>query len=415
VQEKPVKHRHPPIMRKYSDMRCRLLACFLAVCCLALGQNNKMSVEKLIEFVQSSQKFIEEKTMTDKQLAEFLSKVKLTEKLEPRVIEDLQALGIGQATLRALEKLRLDSQTLTTATVRQVLPDEPIPPPTSLEQGAILDDVRNYVSNYDKNLPDFICTEVEHRLIAPRPGGRYGGHAGSEPSYQESDTITNRLSYFDQKEEKKVILINSRPVTTSYDKLGGSTSTGDFGTMLRSLFERQTQAHFEWSRWATLRGRLSLVFSFRVEQTHSNYSIAVKDLNQQIVTGYTGEVFVDSETHQVTRLFTVAENIPPDFPVRSAQTRLDYDYADIGGHPFLLPYRGEVQMTGSDILSKNLLDYLHYKKYSADSAITYDIPANIGPIPDSKLQETPAVKTPVDCKDPKNKEVPECKNGPGKN
>ena len=160
---------------------------------------------------------------------------------------------------------------------------------------------------------------------------------------------------------------------------------------------------------------MSLVFSFRVEQTHSNYSIAVKDLNQQIVTGYTGEVFVDSETHQVTRLLTVAENIPPDFPVRSAQTRLDYDYADIGGHPFLLPYRGEVQMTGSDILSKNLLDYLHYKKYSADSAITYDIPANIGPIPDSKLQETPAVKTPVDCKDPKNKEVPECKNGPGKN
>jgi hypothetical protein len=50
--------------------------------------------------------------------------------------------------------------------VKQVLPDEPIPPPSSVEQGAILDDVREYVANYDNNLPDFVCTEVEHRLIA---------------------------------------------------------------------------------------------------------------------------------------------------------------------------------------------------------------------------------------------------------
>ena len=187
-------------MRKYRYMRGRRLACLLAVCCLAMGQNNsRMSVEKLVAFVQSSQKIItEEKTMTDKQLAEFLSKVKLTEKLEPRVIEDLQAQGIGPLTLKALEKLRLDSQGLTASTVKQVLPDEPIPPPTSLEQGAILDDVREYVMNYDKNLPDYICTEVEHRFIAPRPGGRYGGRAGSEPSFQEADTITNRLSYFNQ-------------------------------------------------------------------------------------------------------------------------------------------------------------------------------------------------------------------------
>jgi len=399
------------------DMRCRFLACLLAVCCLAMGQNNsRMSVERLIDFVKSSQKIItEQKTMTDKQLAEFLAKVKLTEKLEPRVIEDLQALGIGPLTARALEKLRLDSQSLTTATVNQVLPDEPIPPPNSREQGVILEDVRNYVMNYDRNLPDFICTEVEHRLVAPRPGGRYGGRTGNDPSFQESDTITIRLSYFNQKEEKKVILINSTPASTSYQKLGGSTSTGDFGERLRSLFERQTQARFEWARWATLRGRRTLVFSFHVDQSHSNNSIGVPDLKLEIVTAYSGEVFVDEETHQVTRLLEVSEDIPPDFPVRHAQERLDYDYADIGGHPYLLPYRGEVQLESTDVLTKNLLDFLHYKKYSADSEITYDIPKDMSAIPDDKLKETPAVKSPLDCKDPKNKDAAECKSGPGKN
>jgi hypothetical protein len=391
-----------------------MLACFLAVCCLAMGQNSRMSVEKLIAFVQSSEKIIkEQKTMTDKQLADFLSKVKLTEKLEPRVIEDLQALGVGPLTLKALEKLRLESQSLTGATVNQVLPDEPIPPPSSLEQGAILDDVRNYVANYDKNLPDFLCTEVEHRLVAPKPGGRYGGRAGSEPSFSESDTVTNRLSYFNQKEEKKPILINSRPVTTSYENLSGSTSSGDFGTMLRDLFSRRAEAHFEWARWATLRGRLTMVFTFRVAQQNSNFSIGVKDLKLEVVVGYSGEVFVDKDTHQVTRLFEVAEDIPVDFPIRHAQERLDYDYADIGGRPYLLPYRGELLMEGPEALSKNLLDFLHYKKYSADSEITYDIPKDIGvsAIPDDKMQEKPA----VDCKDPKNKNAAECKSAPGKN
>jgi hypothetical protein len=390
-------------------MRCRFLACFFAVSILAMGQNNRMSVDKLVAFVQSSEKIIkQDRTMTDKQLADFLSKVKLTEKLEPRVVEDLEALDLGPLTRRALEKLRVDSQTLSSSSVKQVLPDEPIPPPSSLEQGAILDDVRDYVANYDNNLPDFVCTEVEHRLIAPRPGTRYGGRAGGDPSYQESDTITNRLSYFEHKEEKKTILVNSRPTVSSYDNLSGSTSNGDFGTMLRDLFSRRAQAHFEWARWATLRGRLTMVFSFRVAQSNSSFSIGVKDIKKEIIAGYSGEVFVDKDTRKVTRLFEVAQDIPADFPVRHAQERLDYDYADIGGHQYLLPYRGELVMEGEEVFSKNLLDFLHYKKYSADSEITYDIPKDLA-IPDANLQETPAVKAPIDCKDPKNKDAAECK------
>jgi hypothetical protein len=392
-------------VREYGYMCSRMLACLVVVSVAAWGQNNRMTVEKLVAFVKSSEKIIkEEKTMTDKQLAEFLSRVKLTEKLEPRVIEDLEALDLGPLTRRALEKLRVDSQTLTASTVKQVLPDEPIPPPSSTEQGAILNDVREYVANYDNNLPDFVCTEVEHRLVAPRPGTRYGGRTGSDPSYQESDTVTNRLSYFDHKEEKKPILVNSRPVFSSYDSLSGSTSNGDFGTMLRDLFSRRAQARFEWARWATLRGRLTMVFSYRVSQPNSTFTIQVKDLKREIVAGYSGEVFIDKETHKVTRLLEVAQDIPPDFPVHHAQERLDYDYADIGGQQYLLPYRGELLMEGEEIFSKNLLDFLHYKKYSADSAITYDIPKDLS-IPDANLQEKPA----IDCKDPKNKDAAGCK------
>ena len=53
-------------------------------------------------------------------------------------------------------------------------------------------------------------------------------------------------------------------------------------------------------------------------------------------------------------------------------------------------------MEGEEILSKNLNDYLHYKKYSADFTMAYDIPKDLN-VPSEKLK--PAVK--LDCEVPR--------------
>jgi hypothetical protein len=368
-----------------------------------MGQN-RLTIRQLITFVKNEQKLIKEGKSTDRQTAGFLESVKLTEKLDESVIEDLQGEGVGRLTIKALEKLRDQSQGLTAANLQPALPDDPIPIPTSLEQGKILDEVRDYVMNYDSGLPDFICLEVETRKVAPRPGGRYGGRVGSDPSFQTQDVITSKLTYFKHEEKKTPILNGNRPITTSYENLGGSTSTGDFATMLRILFEKQTQARFEWARWATLRGRRTMVFSFRVEQQHSEYMLRVPDLKREIITAYSGEVFVDDENHNVVRLKTVAEDIPPDFPLKRADQMLDYDYTDVGGYKFLLPSRGEVRLDGTEVLSENINEYRFYRKYEVGSTISFDLPADLSDKPADK--ET---KPALDCKDPKNKDAPECK------
>jgi hypothetical protein len=385
-------------------MRYPFLACLLAIASLAMGQTKPLTIQQLITFVKNNQKLIKEGKSTDRETARWLAGVKLSEKLDESVIEDLQGEGVGHDTIKALEKLRDQSQSLTAANLQPALPDDPIPIPTSLEQGKILDEVRDYVMNYDSSLPDFICLEVETRKVAPRPGGRYGGRVGGDPSYQTQDVITEKLTYFNHKEEKTPILNGNRPITTSYEKLGGSTSTGDFATMLRLLFEKQTQARFEWSRWATLRGRRTMVFSFHVAQDRSQYSLRVPDLKREIITAYSGEVFVDAETRTVTRLKTVAEDIPPDFPLRRADELLDYDYTDVGGFKFLLPSRGEVQLDGTEVLSENINEYRFYRKYEVGSSISFDLPADLDAKPADK-ETAPA----VDCKDPKNKDNPACK------
>jgi hypothetical protein len=389
-------------------MRYRLLACLLAIGALAMSQTKPLTVQELIAFVKNNQQLIKEGKSTDKETAKWLATAKLSEKLDESVIEDLQGAGVGHETIKALERLRDQSQSLTAANLQPPLPDDPIPIPSSVEQGKILDEVREYVMNYDSGLPDFICLEVETRRAAAKPGTLRGGRAGSDPSFQTQDVITSKLTYFKHKEEKTPILNGSKPINTSYDNLGGSTSTGDFAIMLRTVFEPGTQARFEWSRWTTLRRRLTMVFSFHVSQERSQWSIEDRDVKRRIIPAYSGEIFVDNENRTVTRLVQKAEDIPVDFPIRRAESLLDYDYADVGGFKFLLPSRGEVQMDGTQYLSDNINEYRFYRKYEVGSSISFDLPADLTADKPADKETKPT----IDCKDPKNKDAKECKPAP---
>ena len=146
-----------------------------------------------------------------------------------------------------------------------------------------------------------------------------------------------------------------------------------------------------------------MAFAYHVEQARSRWSIEWEH-KEHIVPAYSGLVEVDQDTHVVMRVTLVAENIPPSFPVKHAETILDYDYQDISGHEFLLPLKSETRMTADGILSKNETEFRFYRKYSAEAEIKYDITPD--PLPEDKTKE---VKDPVNCKDPKNATDPRCK------
>jgi hypothetical protein len=151
-----------------------------------------------------------------------------------------------------------------------------------------------------------------------------------------------------------------------------------------------------------------MVFTFHVTRDRSQYTIGTGDHKAERVTAYSGEVFVTKDSpHAVMRLKTKAEDIPVDFPIQRAETTLDYAFADIGGQQFLLPENGEVLMDGPDWTAKNDNRFQGYRKYEVGSAISYDLKDLA--VPDQNLKETPVTPPPVDCKDPKNKDLPACK------
>ena len=382
------------------DMRFRQLGAVLMFCLAAAAQTQPFTLDQLLKFLDSSV----ELKQTDKDIARFLAKTRMSERLDDITIEKLLAHGIGPLTVNALRTLRDQSESLATAKPVAPPPKVQLPPaPSAAEQAAIIEEVREYVLNYSKSLPNYLATQVVRRYQAAGTGSRYNPES-REPSWVQVDLLTIRLSYFEQKEEYKLIMHNNSPTQEDFKNVGGATSTGEFASLLRDIFEPRTQAHFEWDGWARLRDQLVMAFRYNVAQANSQWGIEYEK-KDHIVPAYSGRVLIDKDTHVVLRVTLRADDIPLTFPVKMATTILDYDYTDISGHQFLLPLKSETQMSADGVLSKNDTEFRLYRKYSAESDVKYDITPDA--LPSDQTRETPA-KT-VDCKDPKNAKDPACK------
>jgi hypothetical protein len=236
--------------------------------------------------------------------------------------------------------------------------------------------------NFSKSLPDYICTQMTRRFYDP---------TGKE-SWRRSDEIATKLSYFEQKEKYQVILYNGAPTEKTMDQLGGTTSQGEFGSLLKGIFELRTDAEFHWERWGMLRGHLCHVYKYSVDQEHSEWSIYDGEAKQSVVPAYEGEVFVDDTTKQVLRVSLDSVNIPADFRVRVARSVLDYDYQTISGQKFLLPMKLTTRLDDNrHYMSRNDVEFRNYRKFSADTVLTFDTDAP-APLDDTKTKEQPVTK-----------------------
>lgn len=359
-------------------MRVRILLAALGVCLSALCQQ-AVTVKQVREFIESSIK----QKLPDAKVAVYLQRMKLTEKLEAQTVEDLQGDGAGPKTVAALKGLMSTTVALT------VPPPPPAPkvyvqpePPPYEEQQKLIREIREYALNYTKSLPDFLCFQVTRRYVDPRGSGMWGGPA---------DTIVTKLSFAEQKEGYEVISRNGILVPKGTDihskLLGGTTSSGEFGSMLHYIFEPSSDAEIAWDHWARLRGHVVYVFRYSVDQSHSKWGIADGETKREIVPGYGGLIYVDYNTQQILKLTFKSVDIPADFPINLAEEELDYDYADLSGHQFLLPLHAEVRLNRGNFKNKNDTDFRSYHKYSASSDIVFDN-ADVPP-DESKTKEQP--------------------------
>jgi hypothetical protein len=354
-------------------MRAKV-ALLVFVLSLWLPAQNKLTVDQVVRFIRSAIAL----KQSDKEVANYLRKQAMSERLDDRTIEELEGLGAGPKTVEALNTLRDASKSLPGAErpMAQETPAAPIPPPSPEDQRKIIKQAREYALGYTKSLPNFICTQVTRRYFDP---------SGLE-FWRQHDTLTARLSYFDQKENYKLVLVNNRAITTDvpYMSVGGAVSSGEFGSMMKELFEPGTEADFRWDRWGKLRGRISHVFAYRVVQNRSQWHVTYEK-SEDIVPGYHGLVYVDRDTNMVLRITLIAD-LPQSFPIQEVTDTLDYDLAPIGTQEYMLPLKAVVRTRQGRLVAKNDVEFRMYRRFTVEAEIKFDTP---DPLPEEKTTEQP--------------------------
>jgi hypothetical protein len=345
----------------------RLVTCFIVMALLAAAQL-KMSVEQLRQFIKSAV----ELKHADREVAAYLRQVTLREHLDGGTIEALRGLGAGPKTLEALQALAV-----TTKALPAPPPEAPaapaLRPPDPDDQKRILDQARVYAINYSKRLPNFICTQVTRRYADP---------TGLE-FWQRQDVLTAKLSFFENKEDYRVILVNNRPVDIQPEQVGGTISRGEFGTLLLEIFQPETETQFTWSHWITLRGRRTHVYEYRVVQP----MFSIRHENDSIIVPYSGLVYIDAKDVTISKIRRKADNLPPAFPVQEVLQELEYDQIAIGdGQEFVLPLKVTVRSRSGKLLTKNEIEFRMYRKFGAEATLKFDTPE---PLPEEKTAEKP--------------------------
>jgi hypothetical protein len=121
---------------------------------------------------------------------------------------------------------------------------EPLPPDAG-QQTRILLDAAEYTAHQEQSLPNFICTQTTRRFV----------DSTGDSGYRPMDVIMERLAYFDHHEDYRVFTVNGEATNVSHSGVGGTVTSGEFGTLLKNIFATQSETEFSWQSFYTLRGR----------------------------------------------------------------------------------------------------------------------------------------------------------------
>jgi hypothetical protein len=190
--------------------------------------------------------------------------------------------------------------------------------------------------------------------------------------WQAHDTISADLAYENGRESYTNVKLGNKP-QKSMEDVGGSWSTGEFASLLDDLFHPATAATFRRSGQDTIAGRSATTFKFDVPRERSHWRVMVAA--QLYYPAFRGTVWIDRETSRVLRLEMESRNMPLLFPLVKVETAVDYEFVRLAAtQPFLLPTTSEVLSCeqGSSRCTRNRIEFRNYRKFGAESGITFD-------------------------------------------
>lgn len=222
----------------------------------------------------------------------------------------------------------------------------------------LLEQARQHALDFAEELPDFIVTQNVTRY-SQTPGNK---------DWKLEDRLEIELTYRVGKgEDFNLLRIDGKPAKQTYTDIGGSTSTGEFGSMLAALFLPQSKTEFKEVRHEKFRSRPTVIYDFKVKRANSMSTISDRNSGKRVVAGYSGSIWIDTESKRVLRIESSNDDIPAGFPITLSENAVEYDWTTIAGERYLLPIHGEVLlgMDAKRFYTRNVIEFRNYRRFEA--------------------------------------------------
>jgi hypothetical protein len=243
--------------------------------------------------------------------------------------------------------------------------DSRVPPPLP-RNGPPVDDIiegaRDAADRLTAALPNFVVQQVTTR-----------NYSASFPArWKTLDVVSAEVVSVNGQEEYRNIQVNGKPAGRAVEKTG-AWSTGEFVTMLVDILSPYTQAAFRPNGEDNIGGKKAYVYSFTVLQENSNWRIVAPD-GSNVMPAYSGSIWIDKENKNVLRIEERTGPMPSTFPFDKAESSIDYDIVHIDGKPYLLPVESAALtcQRGTPNCTRNDIRFQNYRKFGAESTITFD-------------------------------------------
>lgn len=245
--------------------------------------------------------------------------------------------------------------------------------PGTKESEALIENARQKTLEAVEEMPDFVVKQQIQRSAA---------YAGTG-NYRNLDRLVVAVSYRASGEETyRVLSVNgllqqASESKQSYEGVGGTSSTGEFVTMLATIFKPESQTKFDVVQTDLLRGAKTLVYDYFVEKDRAKQVVTSVDASaNSVVTGMKGRIWIDRDLGRVLRVESEATDLPSSFPIQSARRTIDYDWVKITDEKYLLPLLSDVRLTarvGAKVYeTRNLIRFKDYQKYGSEVKILDD-------------------------------------------
>jgi hypothetical protein len=326
-------------------------------------------------FVISAQ--AQEKPLTNKEFVSLVYGVQKAPQTKQTLIDALRQRGIGFALTEGLRGF-VRSKTANDEEVRRALEQaerrrrdpEASKPPSAAEAATLLESTRKNTLDAVSEMPDFVVKQQIERSAA---------FAGTN-NFRGLDRLVVAVSYRSSgQEEYKVLSVNGAiqndpKAKQNYAEVGGTSSTGEFVTVLATIFNPVSETKFAVVDSDLVAGRRAVAYDFSVDVARAQQRItAMGTASSSTLTGMKGRLWIDRENARVLRIQSDATDIPPSFPVTSARRTIDYAWATIADEKYLLPLLSDVRLTlrekSSVYETRNLIRFKDYQKYGPDEIV----------------------------------------------